>query len=222
MSFTREATTVEDWLQWFATEKQAACQAHLCARYYLNALDAEALINAAQMEVFLHWATLENPLAYFWRTLKHAVAKQGQRRSRERQQLAAFAQQHRRHAHSAARTAQHDADVLTLVSPRQRHILAWYAQGYEDQQVAAWLQTTPEAVRVARHTTYRSLRAQLYPSARLRKDAGVPSPSPQENKNFLDTANILCLSKPHQECSMYLHGGGTCPGNESVFIGRQA
>ena len=39
MSLTRESTTVEAWLQWFATEKQAACQAHLCARYCLNALD---------------------------------------------------------------------------------------------------------------------------------------------------------------------------------------
>ena len=47
MSMTREATTVDAWLQWCATEKQAACRAHLCIRYYLNALDAEPLIHAA-------------------------------------------------------------------------------------------------------------------------------------------------------------------------------
>jgi hypothetical protein len=123
MSLTRESTTVEAWLQWFATEKQIACQEHLCARYRLNELDAEALINAAQLQVFLHWATLENPLAYFWQTLRHAVVKQEQRRSRERQQLAAFAQQHRLYAHSTARTAQHVADALAQVSPRQCHIL---------------------------------------------------------------------------------------------------
>jgi hypothetical protein len=124
MSLTHESTTVEAWLEWFATEKQAAYRAYLCTRYHLDALDAEALINDAQLQVFLHWATLENPLASLWQTLKHAVIQQGQRRSRERQQLAAFARQHRLHAHSAARTAQHVADVLTLVSPRQRHILA--------------------------------------------------------------------------------------------------
>jgi DNA-binding CsgD family transcriptional regulator len=160
-------TTVDAWLEWFATERQAACRAYLCTRYHLNALDAEALINAAQVQVFLHWATLERPLAYFWQTLKHAVAKQGQRRRREQRQLAVFAQQQRLHARSAAHTAQHVRAVLARVSPRQRHILAWYAQGYGDQQVAAWLNTTPEAVRVARHTTYRGLRAQLCPPVRL-------------------------------------------------------
>ena len=126
------------------------------------------------------------------------MVKQGQRRNRERQQLAAFAQQHRLHAHSAARTAQHVSDVLARVSPRQRHILAWYAQGYEDQQVADWLKTTPEAVRVARHSAYCGLRTQLYPSARLSKGAESPTPAPQESKNFLATANILPPARPLQ------------------------
>ena len=133
MSLTHESTTVEAWLQWFATEKQAACRAYLCTRYHLDALDAEALINAAQLQVFLHWATLENPLAYLWQTLKHAVAKQGRRRAYERQQLVAYAQQRRVHSHSAARTAAHVATVLERVAPRQRRLLAWYAQGYEDR-----------------------------------------------------------------------------------------
>src|SRR5262245_20445659 len=49
MSLTHESTTVEAWLEWFATEKQPACRAYLCTRYRLDALDAEALINAAQL-----------------------------------------------------------------------------------------------------------------------------------------------------------------------------
>jgi len=155
------STGVDPWLQWFATEKQTTCRAHLCTRYHLNALDAEALINTALLQVFHHWPTLDNPLAYFWQTLRHAVAKQGQRRVCERQQLAAYAQQRRLQAHGAARTATHVAAVLARVAPRQRRLLAWYAQGYADTQVAVWLQTTPQAVRVARHGAYRALRAQL-------------------------------------------------------------
>ena len=182
MSLTRESTTVDAWLQWFATEKQAACRAHLCTRYRLDALDAEALINAAQLQVFLHWSTLENPLAYLWQTLKHAVAKQGRRRAYERQQLMAYAQQRRVHSHGAARTAEHVAAVLERVAPRQRRLLAWYAQGYEDQQVAAWLKTTPEAVRVARHSAYRALRAQFHSSSRGHY------PVSQERNNFLSVA----------------------------------
>src|SRR4029453_7242373 len=75
VSFTPEDTTVDAWLQWFATEKQAACRAYLCTRYQLNALDAEALINTALLQVCRHWSTLQDPLAYVWQTLKHAVGK---------------------------------------------------------------------------------------------------------------------------------------------------
>ena len=196
MSLNHESTTVDAWLEWFATEKQAACRAYLCTRYRLDALDAEALINAAQLQVFLHWSTLENPLAYLWQTLKHAVAKQGQHRAYERQQLAAYAQQHRLQAHSAVRTAQHVAAVLEQVSPRQRRLLVWYAQGYADTQVAAWFATTPEAVRVARHGAYRALRAQFRLSDHLSEKAVFQPPAPQESKNFLGTANILPPARP--------------------------
>ena len=89
-----EERSVDAWLQWFVTSKQTACRAYLCTRYHLEALDAEALINAALLQVSLHWDSIENPLAYFWQTLRHAVGKQGQRRTHERQQLAAYAQQH--------------------------------------------------------------------------------------------------------------------------------
>src|SRR5439155_6371588 len=79
MSPAPASTTVDAWLAWFATHKQAACRAFLCARYHLDALDAEALMNTARLQVFLHWETVEHPLAYFWQTLTHAVGKQGQR-----------------------------------------------------------------------------------------------------------------------------------------------
>jgi DNA-binding CsgD family transcriptional regulator len=170
---------VDAWLQWFATEKQAACRAYLCTRYHLNALDAEALINTALLQVFRHWSTLHNPLAYVWQMLKHAGAKQGQRRAYEQRQLAVYAQQQRLHAHSAARTAEHVATVLARVSPRQRRLLAWYAQGYTDVQVAAWLRMTPHAVRKARHGAYRALRTQLcLPEHRQR--AAAPT-TPEKN-----------------------------------------
>jgi DNA-directed RNA polymerase specialized sigma24 family protein len=179
MSLTRDATTVDAWLQWFATEKQAACRAYLCTRYHLNALDAEALISTALLQVFRHWPTLDNPLAYMWQTLKHTLAKQGQRRAYEQRQLAVYAQQQRLQAHSAARTAEHVATVLARVPPHQRRLLAWYAQGYTDVQVAAWLGMTPHAVREARHGAYRALRTSLcLPEHRQR--AAFPT-TPEKN-----------------------------------------
>jgi hypothetical protein len=66
------------------------------------------------------------------------------------------------------RTARQVADVLERVSPRQRHLLAWYAQGYDDTQVAACLETAPQAVQVVRHSAYCALWAQL----RLAGDSG--------------------------------------------------
>lgn len=162
------ATTVDAWLQWFATAKQAACRSYLCTRYQLNALDAEALINAALLQVFRHWATLDNPLAYVWQTLTHAVAKQGQRRTREQQQLAVFTQQHRLQAHGAARTAEHVAAVLEQVFPSQLSLLEWFIQGYDDSQMAAWLKITPAAVRVKRHRLIRTLQTRLCPSGGCR------------------------------------------------------
>jgi hypothetical protein len=47
---------------------------------------------------------------------------------------------------------------------RQQQLLVWYAQGVDDAQVAVWLRTTPQAVRVARHSAYRALRMQRCPS----------------------------------------------------------
>jgi hypothetical protein len=164
MSLTREATTVDTWLQWFATEKQAACRASLCTRYHLNALDAEALINTALLQVFRHWASLDHPLAYLWQTPKHAGAQQGRRRAYERRQLAVYAQQQRLHTHGAARTAQHVADALERVAPRQRLLLEWVMQGYDDVQIAAWLTTTPQAVRAQRYRLLSTLRVQGCPS----------------------------------------------------------
>jgi hypothetical protein len=155
-----EFATVDAWLEWFATHQQAACRSYLCTRYALNQLDAEALINTACLQVFRHWATITQPLAYFWHTLQQAVAKQGQQRARERRQLAAYAQQYRLQAHGADRPAQQVADILERVSPRQRRLLEWFIQGYDDTQSAAWLGTTPQAVRMARYSTYCVLRAQ--------------------------------------------------------------
>jgi hypothetical protein len=171
-------TTVDAWLQWFDTYKQTACRAFLCTWYHLNALDAEALMNTTRFPVFLHWATVDNPLAYFWHVLVHAVGKQGKRRTYELRQLVAYAQQYRVHIHHAARTAQQVADLLERAAPRQCHLLGWYAQGYDDTQVAAWLGTTSQAVRVARPGVYRALRAQLCPSShRLPEEGTVTTPA---------------------------------------------
>lgn len=173
MSPTHTATTVDAWLEWFATEKQAACRAYLCTRYSLNALDAEACINAALLQVWRYWARLEHPLAYVWQTLKRVVAKQGQRHAHERRGLAAYAQQHR--PPLSEHTTQYVTDLLAHVSPRQRRLLEWYAAGVEDVQVAVWLQTTPQAVRVARHGAYRALRTQLCPSNHLSRGSHTPA-----------------------------------------------
>ena len=116
MPLTHESTTADAWLQWFAAEKQAACRAHLCIRYYLDALDTEALINTALLQVFRHWASLDNPLAYLWQTLRMPLLKQGRRRAYERQHLRAYAQQRRVQSHGAVRTAEHVAAVLVWVS----------------------------------------------------------------------------------------------------------
>jgi hypothetical protein len=79
------------------------------------------------------------------------------------------------------RTAVQVATVLERVSPRQWRLLIWYVQGYSDAEVASWLQTTPAAVRVARHGAYRALRAQLCPLAAT----VAATPTPQEENNFL-------------------------------------
>ena len=159
----REPSSAEAWLQWFDVSTYARYRATLCATYGVDPEDADVLINIARLQVFLHWATVETPLAYFWHILKYEVGKERQRRTRERRQLVAYARQRRFQAHGTVRIAEHIADVLARVAPRQRRLLEWFAQGYEDTQVAAWLQTTPQAVRAARHSAYRALRVQLRP-----------------------------------------------------------
>jgi hypothetical protein len=173
-------TSAEAWLEWFAVEKQAACRAYLCTRYALNALDAEALINAALVQIWRFWARIANPLAYVWQTLRHAVARQGQGHRRAQQQLAAYAQQQRLQAQGATRTTAQVATVLARVAPRQRCLLTWYAQGVDDAQVAAWLGTTPQAIRVARHGAYQALRIQMCHAGKniVRGPNFIPPPTP--------------------------------------------
>jgi hypothetical protein len=110
MSLTHASTTVDAWLQWFATEKQAACRADLCTRYRLNALDAKALINAALLQVFRHWSTLQNPLAYLWPTLRHTAR-------RIRYPLLHIALGERRLLHGATSTVNHG--VCSLATERE-------------------------------------------------------------------------------------------------------
>ena len=182
--------SVEAWLAWFEGAKAAQYRAYLCTRVGLDAADAEALLNTARLQVFRHWTTITHPLAYFWRTLQQAVRKQGQRRTYERRRLAAYAWQRRVQAHSAARTARHVVDVLDRLPPRQRRILAWYAQGYADSQVASWLGTTPQAVRVARHGAYRTLRGQCRPPRR----PAVPTEEASD-KETLETVVSLAATE---------------------------
>ena len=157
--------SAEAWLAWFEVAKSTQCRAYLCTTYDLNTADAEELINTACFQVFLHWTAVKNPLAYFWCTLKHAAGKQGQHRAYERRQLEAYARQQRARVRSADRTTWLVTDMLERVPSRQRQLLEWYVQGYGDRQVAAWLKTSPQAVRVARYGVYCALRAQLCPPA---------------------------------------------------------
>ena len=220
-------TSVEAWLEWFEVAKSAQCRAYLCTRDGLNAVDAEALMNTARLQVFLHWATITHPLAYFWRTLRHAVGQQGQRHTHQRRRLAAYARQRRVHTHGAVRTAQHVGIMLEQVSLRQRQILAWYAQGYNDPQVAAWLGTTPQAVRVARHGAYQTLRARCRPpagrgpssaadSAGALTTASAPAEARICSKASCASAGIfvirrdmclLSLTAPCQVCTVSLKAG---------------
>ena len=184
MNSTHVFTIAEDWLEWFATTQQTACRARLCAQYHLNALDADALMNTVYLQVFLHWGTIEHPLAYFWHTLQRAVWKHGQRRTYERRHLAAYARQHQVQVCGATRSAQQVTNLLEQVSPRQRRLLEWSIQGYDDTQVAMWLTTTPQAVRVARHSTYCTLRTQR----RLSKGGGHHQGRSAREKEFFGAA----------------------------------
>ena len=158
MQSAADEAAVEAWLRWFQTSRYARCRAYLCATYGLEPADAEALINTAALQVVAHWATLQTPLAYFWTTLRRAVQQHLSALARDQGRRDAYARQQRFHATLAACTAREVADLLASVPPRQRQLLKWFVQGYEDTQVAAQLGTTPHAVRQARYATYVALR----------------------------------------------------------------
>lgn len=77
--------------------------------------------------------------------------------------------------------AQHVADLLERIPLRQCHLLEWYAQGYDDTQVAAWLRTSPQAVR-EQAWRLRALRAQNH----LPETSDCHPSHPPQRKNFLD------------------------------------
>jgi DNA-directed RNA polymerase specialized sigma24 family protein len=158
---THDVSLAEVWLQWFEATQTARYRAWLCTTTGLDTADVEALLNTALWQVYRHWATLTHPLAYLRTLVQREVQKQHRRQRREQQRLAAYARQQRYAATQAARTATQFAAVLALASPSQRRLLQWFAQGYPDQQVAAWLGTTPQAVRKARSEAYRTVKRQL-------------------------------------------------------------
>jgi len=160
MQSAAEAAAAEAWLRWFQASRYGRCRSYLCTTYDLEPADAEALINTAALQVVTHWGTLQTPLAYFWTTLRRAVQQHRGAVAREQQRRAAYARQQRFQARLAASATREVADLLESVPPRQRHLLVWFVQGYEDTRVASQLGTTPHAVRQARYATYIALRQQ--------------------------------------------------------------
>lgn len=153
--------TVNAWLAWFDTQEYARCHAGLRARYGFDAHEADSLINAARFQVFRHWDRLTVPLAYFRTVLKHEVQQALRRRQEAQNLLEAYAWQVRRHRTLTARTATAVAAVLEQVPGPQRQLLQWFLAGYADAQVAAWVGTTPQAVRKARSEAYRTVRRRV-------------------------------------------------------------
>jgi len=160
MRSAADEAAAEAWLRWFQTSRYSRCRSCLCATYGLDPADAEALMNTAALRVAAHWATLQTPLAYFWTILRRAVQQHLGALAKNQRRREAYARQQRFDARLAARTARQVADLLESVPPRQRHLLEWFVQGYEDAQVAAHVGTTPHAVRQARYATYVALRQQ--------------------------------------------------------------
>jgi hypothetical protein len=151
-------TSVASWLEWFEQHKLASCYRYLRVAYELEPADADVLINTARLQVFRHWQTIENPLAYFWQTLRNAVRKYRHFLERERQLQEGYATQCRFHTVLRERTACQVEDVLSQVKSRQRQLLMWFMQGYGDTFVASQLHTTPHAVQQARYAVYVELR----------------------------------------------------------------
>jgi hypothetical protein len=158
MQSASEEIAAEAWLRWIQTSRDGRCRAYLCATYGLEPSDAEALSNTAALQVVTHWGTLQTTLADFWTILRRAVQRHLTALARDRRQRDAYACRQRFHATLAACTAHEVADLLAAVPPRQRQLLGWFVQCYEDTLVAAQLGTTPHAVRQARHALYVALR----------------------------------------------------------------
>jgi hypothetical protein len=110
------------------------------------------------MQVFLHWDTLQSPLAYFWTILRREVSKHLHYYKQEQRCQEAYALERRFQATMEACTSHQVADILELAKPHQRQLLSWFAHGYDDAQVATHLGSTPHAVRQARYETYIDLR----------------------------------------------------------------
>src|SRR5262245_35542036 len=161
--------SAEAWLAWLETTKVASCRSYLCKVCGLEPADADAVINTARWQVYCHWTTVENPLAYFWQTLRRAACASRRRVLRDQQQQQAYATWWHEHQQQCAATTQQVGAVLEGTPPRERQLLHWFALGYDDAHVAVWLQTSPAAIRVRRHAAYRALRARLTP---------LPSPHP--------------------------------------------
>jgi hypothetical protein len=153
--------TAEAWLAWFDAAEYRLCHSRLCARYALDAHEADGLINTARLQIFCHWDTLTAPLAYFRTILQRESRKHLRRRHNEKHQLDAYAHQHRRDTTLEACTMTAVTAVLEQVPTRQRRLLQWFLAGYPDAQVATWLRTTPQAVRKARSMTYRTIQHQV-------------------------------------------------------------
>jgi hypothetical protein len=158
MRSVADEAAAEVWLRWFQVSRYRRCRAYLCATYGLEPADAEVLINTAALQVVTHWGTLETPLAYFWTILRRAVQQHRGALAKDQRRRAAYAHQQRFDARLAASTARQVADLLAAVPARQRHLLEWFVQGYQDTEVAAHVGTTPHAVRQARYATYVALR----------------------------------------------------------------
>src|SRR5262245_45098484 len=158
MPSASDEAAAEAWLRWFHASRYGRCRSYLCATYGLEPADAEALINTAALRVVVHWATLQTPLSYFWTTLRRVVQLHLCAVAKEQRRQDAYARQQHFLTTLASCTARQVADLLASVPPRQRQLLGWFVQGYDDTQVAAQLGTTPHSVRQARHAIYVALR----------------------------------------------------------------
>ena len=161
----------EAWLAGFETTQVASCRSYLCTVYRLEPADADAVINTARWQVYRYWTSIENPLGYFWQTLRRAACAYRRQLMREQHQQQAYTTWWQWHQQQSAYITQQVGDALEGTSPRERQLLQWFTLGYDDTQVASWLQTSPAAIRVRRHAAYRTLRARMAPASSTRQQA---------------------------------------------------